>query len=381
MSQRKKDNPRLMEIRIGRKSFLQELSAALGSVERRTTVPILSHVLLEATDKQISIAATDLNLSLRTVCPAEVVQEGSCAVPARKLYDYVRLLSEDEITLRVQANDRVDILAGKSKTKMVSLAKEAFPKLPSFPASKSIQLGPAMLRTLISRTHFAISDEESRYTLNGALLRLSPENFTMVATDGHRMAFVQTQTGKGVTTETLRYLIPKKAIVEINSLLAESEIETVHFAHDESTLFFAIGNRLLTSRQLTGQFPNYEGVLPKEHDLCVGLPAIELSRAIQRVSQFADERSHSIRLHIHKNQLCLKSSSAETGESEDLITTEYAGKTMTLAFNSQYLSDFLKTAGTGNVTFHFKAPDLPGELGLEEDKDYHYRYIVMPMRG
>ena len=369
-----------MDITVQKSDLLKELSAAQGAVERKSTIPILSHLLLDASGTQVAITATDLNLSLRTACAAQVKKAGSCAIPARKFYDYVKLLPDEEITLRVLENNWVEVRCGVSRTKMVGMPKDNFPKLPAFPADSAISLSTSVLRTLISKTQFAISEEESRYTLNGAMLLLKPEAFTMVATDGHRMAFIEMPSTKNVVSAAIRHLVPKKAITEVSSLLSNTDAETVEFAHDDATLFFRIGKRLLTSRQLSGQFPNYEAVMPKEHQQSVQLPVTDFAHAIHRVSQFADERSRSVRLEFHQKQLRIKSSSAETGESEDLLTTEYAGKTNIMAFNSEYLSQFLRASGGEKVAFSFSAPDAAGELTPTENKDYTYRYIVMPMR-
>lgn len=369
-----------MDIRVQRADLLKELSAAQGAVERKATIPILSHLLLDASGNQIAITATDLNLSLRTACTAEVKKAGSCAIPARKFYDYVKALPDEEITLRVLENNWVEVRCGVPRTKMVGMPKDHFPQLPAFPADSAVSLSSSTLRTLIAKTQFAISNEESRYTLNGAMLLLKPEAFTMVATDGHRLAFVEMLSAKNVVSDAIRHLVPKKAIAEISSLLSNSDSETVEFGYDDNTLFFRIGKRLLTSRQLSGQFPNYDAVMPKDHKQCVQLPVTDFAHAIHRVSQFADERSRSIRLEFREKQLRIKSSSVETGESEDLLTTEYAGKTNILAFNSEYLSQFLRASGTDKVSFSFSTPDTAGELTPTENKDYTYRYIVMPMK-
>jgi DNA polymerase-3 subunit beta len=369
-----------MEISVDKSDLLKELSASQGAVDRKTTIPILCNVLLEAHGNELSVTATDLDLSLRTACAANVIRPGSCTVPARKLYDYVKLLGDGEIKMKLLDNFWVQLRSGHSNTKMVGMATENYPKVPVFPSKTSIQLPAPILRTLIARTMFAISQEESRYTLNGALLLIKPEGLTMVSTDGHRLAHIETVNSKIAVPEQLRFLIPKKAVAEISSLLSSTDVEIVDFASDESTLFFRIGFRLLTSRQLSGQFPNYEAILPTNLDQSIVLPADELSRAIQRVSQFADERSNAIRLKFDNNQLRLNSSCVETGESEDLIDTTYRGQALTMGFNSRYLMDFLKVAGPGNVAFSFKAKDVAGEFRPEENADYKYRYIVMPVR-
>jgi DNA polymerase-3 subunit beta len=235
---------------------------------------------------------------------------------------------------------------------------------------------------MIGRTIFAISNEESRYTLNGGLMVLKPESITMVATDGHRLAHIE-KTGEqfDVSGEN-KTLIPKKAMSELFSLLQNTDVDYVEFAKDESTLFFRIGERLLTSRQLTGQFPNYEAVLPRDTSKSVVVHGADLSTAIQRVAQFADERSRAIRLKLDKNELKISSSSTEAGESEDSIETGYAADPLTIGFNSEYLIDFLKAQSAGEVRLEFKDAQSAGQMRPEDGSDdgFKYRYVVMPMR-
>src|ERR1700676_4425160 len=273
-----------MEITVSKSELLRELTATQGVVERKTTIPILSNYLFEASEGKLSLTATDLDLSLRTSCNAKVKKEGSCTIPARKLHGYVKLLPDADITIKLLDNHWVSIRCGRSNTKMVGMAKSNFPSLPVFPTAGVVKIPSQVLRSMIAKTGFAIASEESRYTLNGALMVLKPESITMVATDGHRLAHVE-RTGEkfeGVSGE-MKTLIPKKAMDELKSLL-DSDIETIDFAKDESTLFFRVGPRLLTSRQLTGQFPNYEAVLPKDVSKSITLQGEELGAAIARVA-------------------------------------------------------------------------------------------------
>jgi DNA polymerase III subunit beta len=369
-----------MEYSVKKFDLLEELLLTQGVVERKTTIPILSNYLFETAGDKLSITATDLDLSLRTSCNAKVKKEGACTIPARKLYDYVRLLPDADITIRLLENHWVSIRCGRSNTKMVGMAKSNFPGLPVFPSAGVIKIPAAVLRSMIAKTGFAIASEESRYTLNGALMVLKPESITMVATDGHRLAHVERAGEKfeGVSGE-MKTLIPKKAMDELKSLL-DSEVETIDFAKDESTLFFRVGPRLLTSRQLTGQFPNYEAVLPKDISKSITLQGEELGAAIARVAQFADERSRAVRLRLEKGELKLSASSTETGESEDSIEVDYDGEPMAIGFNAQYLIDFIKATGSCEVKLELKDAQSAGQLRPSEGEDYKYRYIVMPMR-
>jgi len=371
-----------MEITVSKSDLLKELTATQGVVERKTTIPILSNFLFEAAGDRLTITATDLDLSLRTSCLSKVKKEGACTIPARKLHDYVKLLPEGDITVKLLENQWVNIRLGRSNTKMVGMARANFPALPVFPSGGTFKLPAQVLRTMIAKTIFAISNEESRYTLNGALMVLKAESMTMVATDGHRLAHIENSNGKfaGPGIE-MRVLIPKKCMAELNWLLQDFDQDSVEFAKDESTLFFRVGDRLLTSRQLTGQFPNYEAVLPRDNTKTVTVRSEDIAGAIQRVAQFADERSGATRLRLDKNEIKVSSSSSETGESEDSIETAYAADPLTIGFNSNYLLDFLKASSGGDIRLEFKDPQSAGQLRPAENGDeFKYRYIVMPMR-
>jgi DNA polymerase-3 subunit beta len=372
-----------MEITVSRQDLLRELTATQSVVERKTTIPILSNFLFEADDDKIVIAATDLDQSIRTSCVAKVKKPGSCTIPARKLYDYIRLLADGDMSIKLLENHWVQIRAGRSNTRMVGMARANFPQVPEFPTGGVIKIPVASLRTLIARTIFAISNEESRYTLNGALLILKAESIAMVATDGHRLAHIEktAESFPGINTEK-KTLVPRKALQELQSLLSNTEAEFIEFADDDATLFFRIGHRVLTSRKLTGQFPNYEAVMPRDNTKFVIVRSTDLAASIQRVAQFADERSGAIKMRIEQNELKVSSSSTESGESEDTIETPYSFDPIVVGFNSSYLIDFLKAIGNeGEVRLEFKDAQSAGQVRPEDGSDeYKYRYIIMPMR-
>src|SRR5579863_10469692 len=238
-----------MEFTAKKSDLLRELDLAQGVVEKKTTIPILSNLLLEATNGSIRLSATDLELGILSKCPALVKKEGSGTVPARRLVDIVRSLPEADVKLRVLENHWVQLTCERSSFKLVGMARDNFPALPAVPASLASLPGSA-LATLLKRTAFAVSSEESRYTLNGALLVLKPETVMMVATDGHRLALVETDYKLNGLGSEVRVLVPKKAMTEVQRLVGGAgEDATVEFAQDDSHLFFQLGGRLLTSRK------------------------------------------------------------------------------------------------------------------------------------
>lgn len=372
-----------MEITVSRQDLLRELTATQSVVERKTTIPILSNFLIEAEDDRITITATDLDQSIKTSCAAKVKKPGSCTIPARKLYDYIKLLPDGDISIKLMENHWVQIRSGRSNTKMVGMARANFPQVPEFPETSVTQIPVSSLKNSIAKTIFAISNEESRYTLNGALLILKVESLSMVATDGHRLAHIEKggENFPGFGSEK-KTLIPRKALSELQSLLANTDAEKLDFADDDHTLFFRIGHRVLTSRKLTGQFPNYEAVMPRDHNKFVVVRSEDLTRSIQLVAQFADERSGAIKIRLEQNELKISASSTDSGESEDTIETPYNFDPIVVGFNSAYLLDFLKAIGnTGEVRLEFKDAQSAGQMRPEDGADdYKYRYIIMPMR-
>ena len=369
-----------MEFSVKKFDLLEELELTQGVVERKTTIPILSNLLCEARASGVTITATDLELSVRTSCEAKVKKEGAGTIPAKKLLELVRLLPDGEIKFKLQENHWVHITSDRKNYKLVGMSKDNFPALPGFPHAL-MKIPVKLLADAIAKTTFAISLEESRYTLNGALLVLKPGSLTMVATDGHRLAMVETDHKfEGFSTET-RVLIPKKAMTEVQRLAAESGDDAqVEFAQDESHLFFQFGRRLLTSRKLTGQFPNYEAVLPRDAGKIVVIERVELQDALRRVSQLADARSHAVKFTFAKEGVEISASSPEYGEAKEVIEKEFKGEPISIGFNAQYLLDFLAAAADGPISFELKDEQSAGQLRPLADESSRYRYVVMPMR-
>jgi DNA polymerase III subunit beta len=371
-----------MEFIVSKADLVRELSLSQGVVEKKTTIPILSNVLLEAAGDRVTLTATDLELGIRCSCPARIKKEGSGTVPARKLLDYVRLLPDADVTMKFLENHWANITCGRSRTRIAGMSRESFPELPQMPEPIA-EIPVKTLASMIARTQFAISMEESRFTLSGALLLLRPEGLTMVATDGHRLAFVQASAEEsGQVNQQFRALVPKKAMTELTKLASDAaENAKAVFSGDDNHLFFQVGDRLLITRKLTGNFPDYERVLPKDHSHSAKLQKEEIRSAIERVAQFADERSRAIRVQFTPGEVRIFSQSVETGESEESVPSEYQGPDLEIGFNAQYLLDFLRAIPQDNVAFELKDQKSAGEMKpVGEAVPEQYRYVVMPMR-
>ena len=369
-----------MEFSVKKYDLLHELDLTQGVVERKTTIPILGNLLVEASGGRVTLTATDLELSIHTSCEAKVMKEGSGTIRAKKLIELVKLLPEGEIRFKLLENHWVQITADRKTYKMVGMAKDNFPAIPVFPHLLA-KIPAKILSSLIAKTAFAISNEESRYTLNGALLLLKPDSITLVATDGHRLAVAEIDHKFAGLTREVRPLVPKKALTELVRLTSEAgEDGAIEFALDESHLFFQAGERLLISRMLTGQFPNYEAVLPRENNKHVVIERRELNDAVRRVAQMADTRSHAVKLSVTKEGIEISASSPEYGEAKETLEKEYNGEPLAIGFNAQYMLDFLGAAADGPISLELKDEQSAGQMRPLTDEAYRYRYVIMPMR-
>lgn len=376
-----------MEFTTSKADLVRELNLSQGVVEKKTTIPILSNVLLEARDGRVTLTATDLELGIRCSFPAKVKKDGAGTIPAKKLLDYVRLLPDAEITLKFLDNHWANITCGRSRTKMAGMSRESFPELPPMPEAVA-QVPAGLLSSMVTKTIFAISAEESRFTLNGALLVVRPaaegvpHGTLMVSTDGHRLAYVESVEEFAAPPQQLKVLVPKKAMSEIVRLAQESGAESLTaIANDDNHLYFQFGDRLLITRKLTGNFPDYERVLPRDNTHVATLEREDIKAAVERVAQFADERSRAIRIQFAPGEVRVFTSSVESGESEEGVPTTYTGPEIDIGFNAQYLLDFLRAVSQDQVSFQLRDQRSAGELCPAGDSTTHrYRYVVMPMR-
>ncbi len=368
-----------MKFTVTRNSLLNELNLVQGVIEKKSTIPILSNILLEVSGERLEITATDLDVTIRCGCPAAVVEEGTTTLSARRLFDIVRLLPEGaDVELTLLENDWVELHSGNSEYKIVALPKENFPSIPEA-APSTAHIPGNLLRNMIQRTIFAITQEESRYSLNGALLALLPGEIRMVATDGHRLALVsKSMEIPGLDVE-VRSLIPRKTLMEIQKLIGDQDA-VVEFGRDENHLFFSLGNRRLVSRVLAGQFPNYELVIPRENDKFIVASTREFGDGIRRAAIMSDEKLRAIRLCFKTGSLELTASSAEAGEAREVVPVEYDGASLEIGFNPLYLLDFIANCGSDSISIALKDSETQGLIRPIGGSDLDYRYVVMPMK-
>jgi DNA polymerase-3 subunit beta len=370
-----------MQFVVSKQNLQKELGFVQGVVEKKNTIPVLSNILIESVGEgTIRITGTDLDVTIRCDMDAEEIQvPGSICVPARKLFDISRLLPEAPVSFKKEDNDWVTVKCDRARFKLAGVARDAFPEVPAFKSAPT-KISASILKTFIDRTIFAITQEESRYTLSGAKFILNESSAKMVTTDGHRLAYVEKKdVAKNGQTQAIDTLIPRKTLAELTKLTAGVD-EDISLGMDENHIYFQVGPRLLISRMLYGQFPNYEMVMPKNNDKAVQFDSGSLNLAIRRVALMADERSHAIRFHIEPNQLVISSQNAEEGEANETLQAEYSGEATDIGFNAQYLQEFLNVIGETKISFEFKDGQSQAQLQPSDTGDLDYRYVVMPMR-
>ena len=369
-----------MEFKIKRFDLLQELTLIQGVVERKTTIPILANVLLHAEENKLRIVATDLETGLKSSCDSKVTASGTITLPAKRLYEIVRALPDKEIRFKQGDANWVTLTCGTSRFRIAGLPQEDFPQLPDA-AGGGITIPGDTISQLITRTIYAISSEDSKYTFSGALLVMKPGSLVMVATDGHRLSFVEKRGGLEDLAEETKVLIPKKAMSELLRMLTEGGGDgNIQFSRDENHLFFDLGQRLLVSRVLSGQFPNWEAVMPRNNDRTFSIGRDEVAAAVRRIAILADERSKIVRFGLSKGSLEIASSHSDLGEANETIEIDYDNEEFQIGFNYQYIIDFLSTIPETEVSFEFKDGESATQLRALPGEEYNSRYIVMPMR-
>jgi DNA polymerase-3 subunit beta len=373
-----------MELVVRKTDLLRELQLFQGIVERKNTIPILANVLLEANGTEVRMLATDLEVGLRSKCTAMVAKSGSLTLPAKKLYEIIKALPETDVRIE-EDKGGVKVAADRFDSRMQTLPREDFPTLPEAPGaatSASAALPREALRQMISKTQFAITGEDTRYFLNGALFILRPDSLGLVSTDGHRLAHITVtrEKVKGAKDDENRVILPRKTLLELGRLLAEGGEGDITYERGENHLFFNVGDRLLISRMIDGQFPAFERVIPKNNDKHVEFDRDRLTSAVKRVALLSNERSRAVKFSIDKGKVEIASSSPEFGEAKEVLMVDYAAAPVTICFNAQYVLDFLGVAETDTVSLDFKDEMSQAVLKPVGGEGYDYTYVIMPMR-
>jgi DNA polymerase-3 subunit beta len=380
-----------MEFVINKSDLVRELQTVTGVVEKRATLPILANLLLETKPDGLQVGASDIEVTMRGVAKAKVKSEGSVTLPAGKLHELARSLPDAEVQFKLLEKNQVAISCDRVRYRIAGQPRDEFPPFPELDQSEGIKLPGKMLNEMIERVTFAITTEDPRYSLNGALMLLEKGKLTMVATDSHRLAFVSREVGQ--PKAALRVIVPRKALAEVTKLTSDlGDGDEITFGRSGNQVYFVVGEHKLTSSVLEGNFPRYENVMPETCDVVVKLPTEAFSAAVRRVSLLASDRyGRSVKLSLGDGGLEL-SSKTEMGEAQETLSIDYDGPEMSIGFNARYLLDWANVVGSETVSLEFNPSksnvddpkkvepgEKPGQFRPEPAGEIDYRYIVMPM--
>lgn len=368
-----------MELVVRKYDLLKELQLFQGIVERKNTIPILANVLFEAKGDTVHLAATDLEVGLRAECKASIAKAGALTLPAKKLFEIVKELPDTDIRIEEEKGGAVKVAADRFEGRMQTMSKDDFPTLPDLAAGEGVAINSKVLREMVAKTQFAITGEDTRYFLNGALFVVRYDAMMLVATDGHRLAIVTAPREGDPKVEETKTILPKKTLSELSRLLADGS-EDIRFARNDSHIFFRIDGRLLVSRMIDGQFPAYERVIPKTNDKRIEFERDRFQAAIRRVSLLSNERSRAVKFSIENGRVEIASQTPDLGEAREQIAVDYTGPAMTISFNAQYVLEFLGVADTDLVAVEFKDDVSQTVMKPIGATDFDYTYVVMPMR-
>jgi DNA polymerase-3 subunit beta len=372
-----------MELKIGVSELSRALARSQGIVEKKTTMPILSHVLLEAKKPgTLHVSATDLDVSVSGEHECEVAREGALAVSARHLYEIVRSLPEATVQLKRAQNNYLEVTSGPAEFRIVGLPAEDFPALPRFDKVRFSPVAAQDLLSMIELTAFAVSSDETRYNLNGVLFEPQGGDLCMVATDGHRLSLARRPLAadfglkKGV-------ILPRKGLAELKKLLGEAlesgeEKPEVRLGFAENSAVVARPRVTLVMRLIEGAFPDYRQVIPKQGEKAVKLGRLRFLETLRRISLLSSDKAHAVKLDLAPGVLKVLSQNPDLGEAKEEVTVEYQGEPLQIGFNARYLTDVLQALGTADVVLELADDLSPGVVKAEGDDGF--TAVIMPMR-
>ncbi len=367
-----------MDFVTTKENLLAELDVMQGIVEKKSTIPILSNIVIDAGKDRLELLATDLEVGIRTSCEAKIARPGSVTLSARRLFDIVRLLPDAEVRLKSEDGGWTQITCQKARFRIVGLSRDDFPAMPEFDFAQGIPIERSLFLDMVSKVLFAITTDETRYQINGTLMILNKRNLTMVATDGHRLAYVTGRLEKGASEERIEVIIPRKAFQEL-SRIGGGETEVL-FGQKDNHVFFKAGKTIMSSTIVPGKFPDYEKVIPEGNDKLLKMESTVLAEVVRRVALLSSERSRAVKFTVSKGSVEISSNNPEVGEAVESLDVDYAGGPIEVGFNAKYLLDFLQAMGPGPVILALKDEATQGLLRPVGLEGRDYRYVVMPMR-
>jgi len=367
-----------MKFTIDREELLRGVARVQAIVERRGTLPILSNALVTANEHGLRLTATGLEIGVQSTQPAEVQVPGVVTLGAKKLYEIVRELDEGEVEITTEEDSRVRIQCGPARFSLLSISPEEYPSLPSPDGVQFVQIEASLLATMIDRTLYATSSDETRYNLNGVYMEnVEDGRLCFVATDGHRMATVQKSPSNPVAILQKGIIVPRKGVSEIRKLCDETE-HTVEVGLSDSFLLVRRPDLLLSCRLIDGEFPNYRQVLPKGQRIRLQIPRERLLHAVRRVALVASDRAGGFSLALEDSELILQASNPDLGEARETLPVEYTGSRFQTRFDARYIVDALGSIPSKEVLLEFVDELSPAQLRPADDPDQ--LAVVMPMR-
>lgn len=365
-----------MQIRVEKDALLNAVAQIQGVVETRKTLPILSHMLIEASDSQIILFSTDLEVGIRVGIDADILEVGEVALPAKRFHDILRELPPSSLKILVDKDLVMTIRCERAEFRLKGMPKEEFPQLPNMEGGEVITIPKEVLKDMISKTIFAISSDQTRYSLAGAFLQIK-DDLCMVATDGHRLAITRRPRADIGSDLMKEVIIPKKALSEILRMLRDDE-EAIKIRFLNSQIIFQFRYSTLVSRLIEEQFPNYAAVIPRPGEKKVTVKKDPLWGALKRTSAIVGERAAPTKIDFKKKQMLVTCTNMDLGEAKESVDIEYEGEDVTIGFNAKYLMDFLGAIEEDQVLIHLTdslSPTLFQALGKDS-----YQCVIMPMR-
>ncbi len=363
-----------MKLKVTRDELLERLSNIQNVVEKRNTMPVLSHFLLDARTDGSRITATDIETAIREPLAAEVETEGVLCIPARKLFEIVKEL-EGDVSLDSEEAQWLNVSSGKSSFRLACLAPEEFPSWPQMEEAVEIKLKPDQLESLVASTIYSAGESDTRYTLNGLLFHIEGQRLIVVGTDGHRMALMES-TLETAAPEELKVIVPRKTATEVRKFLSTDEDVLVHIGKNH--ILFKIADVEFLARLIEGTYPNYHQVIPEKNDKLVTMDREAVIKALKRVSIMSRERSNAVKVEIEPSLIKFTSTNPDLGEARDEVAVTYEGEALSAGFNARYLLDVLQAMSTEQVRFELH--DQLSPTLLKEEGNENYRCVVMPMR-
>ncbi|MFH1360757.1 MAG: DNA polymerase III subunit beta [Candidatus Omnitrophota bacterium] len=361
-----------MKVTLTKDDLLMGIQATQNIVSSKSTLPILSNILLETKSDKLRMNSTDLDIGISCEIPVNVLEEGAITLPAKRFSDIVRELPSGEIMIHVRKNHQVDIEGDKIHFKLIGLPKEEFPKFPEFKDIEVIQIGQQDLKEMFRMTVFAVSHEETRYILNGILIEINGNTMRAIATDGRRLAKIEKNLPKP-TKKEISIILPIKAVQEINRNLKDEG--QLSFMAGTNQVLFDIGGVLIATRIIEGEFPNYNQVVPKESKTKIKVSTQELLSAIRRANLLSTPDFQAIKFEVFTNKLVISKSTPDIGESTEEITIENNGQELIVGFNPQFLIDVLKNIENETIELELLGSDKPCVIRMA-----NYVYLALPMR-